>query len=168
MPSSKADQAPCMRRLFISFAVTSLLAFSGSAGAHDIVDHDVPACVGGPKSVCEISLAAALAQPRQLNGKIVMTVGYLARNRHGLRLYLSEDSSLVGDTASSILVTGTEQLGDDVLTKMSESYVRLVGGYVFDGSHDRGNARITAERAYVLMRPEGRATVREIQKNEQD
>ena len=165
MASSEADEAPYMRRVLIGFAATSLLTFSVSAGAHDLADHDVPACVGGPKSVCEIALAAALAQPRQLNGKAVMTVGYLARYRDELRLYLSEDASLVGDTASSILVTGTQQLGDEVLAKMAESYVRLVGAYVFDGSDDRGKARIAVERAYVLMRPEGRATVREIQKN---
>ena len=168
MPSKKADEAPCMRRLLISFAVSSLLAFSVNAGAHDVAEHDVPACVGRPKAVCEIALTAALAQPRQLNGKAVMTVGYLARYRDELRLYLSEDARLVGDTASSILVTGTQQLGDEVLAKMGESYVRLVGAYLFDGSDDRGKARIAVERAYVLMRPGGRAAVREIQKNEQD
>ena len=168
MARSEADAAPYMRRVLIGFAGLSLLTFSVSASAHDVVDHDASACIGGQKSVCEIALAAALARPRKLNGNTVMTVGYLARYRDELRLYLSEDARLVGDTASSILVTGTEQLGGEVLTRMSESYVRLVGGYLLDGYDDRDKARIAVERAYLLMRPEGRATVREIQKNEQD
>jgi hypothetical protein len=96
-----------------------------------------------------------------LHGKHIVVTGFLAQDRGALRLFQSEDASLVGDLASSIRVTqGNQDLG---LREVSGAYVTIIGTLdAGNASADAGES-LRAERYTLRMRPEGREAARKVQ-----
>jgi len=158
---SRTDMRHYSSKLMAAFL---LFAFSSQAGSVDRQDAEPSLCFDGRGSVCEVALAAAIGQADEYDGTKVMVVGYLAEFQNELRLYLSEDARLVGDVASSVLVTGINAETTTQLGRQAESYVRITGFVVTLKDRDWDRTSIVVERAFTLMRPENRDRVRAIQR----
>lgn len=141
-----------------------LIAFSSQAISMDRQDSQPSLCFDGRGSVCEVALATAIGRAGEYDGTKVMVVGYLAEFRNELRLYLSEDARLVGDVASSVLVTGIDAETASQLGRQAESYVRVTGFVRTLKDRDWDRTSIVVERAFTLMRPANRDRVRAIQR----
>lgn len=156
-----------MRRYLTNFVVLSLIALSVGASAKTRENGGAADCFRSGRDFCEVALVVAIAHADQFDEKTINLVGYLSRHKDDLRLYMTEDAALVGDFASSIRIKGIDQSIDADLEKLAEAYVRIIGVLRKDRAREGDQAQISVQRSVLLMRPDGRDSVRRIIKSEQ-
>jgi hypothetical protein len=156
-------------RLTVPCLVAVLLFHFGAACANEAEAAPPPSsCLYERELPCAISLAALLADPQRWLGRNISVVGFLDVRQGVVRLYLHEDSMLVGDIASSILV---RQDDESTTAKRGQSgnYVRVFGVVEYQpGRTLASGIGIAPERVYTLMSPDGRDTHRKLDAEERD
>ena len=150
-------------RPYLTNVVAATLLCSSFASAGEQVTLAQPSrCLYEQEEVCAISLATVISNPHEWIGKRVSIVGFLDIPAGVARLYSHEDSMLVGDTASSILMTKGSGSPTDWRTGLG-SYVRVIGTVVHrPGRTTASGYGISAERIIVLMSPDSREKHREL------
>ena len=91
----------------------------------------------GQQAEAVASLLTLLANPAELDGKVIEVVGYLSHDV-GLTLYLTRDHAKAYDIASAIAI----EEPDASLEKCAGAYVRVVGRF--------GRSRLVRRSVYMV------------------